>query len=95
MTSVDVERLFSECANVLDAKRNRTKPDRVDQQMFLNKNMYLLGLTWFSSFCVLCPLYLLRPDLYVYVKKIIWQYSKMNLRNQIIVKFNYEGGLGR
>ena len=42
-TSVDVERLFSECANVLDAKRNRTKPDRVDQQMFLRKNMYLLG----------------------------------------------------
>ena len=47
-TSVDVERLFSECANVLDAKRNRTKPERVDQQMFLRKNMYLLGfsLVW-------------------------------------------------
>ena len=42
-TSVDVERLFSECANVLDSKRNRTKSERVDQQMFLRKNMYLLG----------------------------------------------------
>ena len=42
-TSVDVERLFSECANVLDSKRIRTKPERVDQEMFLKKNMFLLG----------------------------------------------------
>ena len=42
-TSVDVERLFSECANVLDAKRSRTSPERVDHQMFLRKNVYFLG----------------------------------------------------
>jgi len=42
-TSVDVERLFSECGNVLDAKRNMLKPDRLDQKIFLKKNMYLLG----------------------------------------------------
>ena len=42
-TSVDVERLFSECANVLDSKRSRTKPERVDQEMFLKKNMFFLG----------------------------------------------------
>ena len=42
-TSDDVERLFSECANVLDSKRIRTKPERVDQEMFLKKNMFLLG----------------------------------------------------
>ena len=42
-TSVDVERLFSECGNVLDSKRNRLLPDLLDQQIFLKKNMYLLG----------------------------------------------------
>ena len=42
-TSDDVERLFSECANDLDSKRSRTKPERVDQEMFLKKNMFLLG----------------------------------------------------
>ncbi len=42
-TSVDVERLFSECGNVLDEKRNRTSPDRLDHHIFLKKNLHLLG----------------------------------------------------
>jgi hypothetical protein len=41
-TSVDVERLFSECGNVLEARRNRTSPERANKMIFLRKNMYLL-----------------------------------------------------
>jgi hypothetical protein len=42
-TSIDVERLFSECGHILDATRNRTSPERLDRHVFLKKNMYLLG----------------------------------------------------
>ncbi len=42
-TSVDVERLFSECGHVLEARRNRTSPERANAIIFMRKNMYLLG----------------------------------------------------
>jgi len=41
-TSVDSERLFSAVSNVLDEKRNRLSPDRVEMLIFLKKNLHLI-----------------------------------------------------
>ncbi|KAJ4927700.1 hypothetical protein JOQ06_015503 [Pogonophryne albipinna] len=41
-TSVDSERLFSAVSNVLDEKRNRLSPDRVEMLIFLKKKLHLI-----------------------------------------------------
>jgi len=42
-TTVDVERLFSECGFILSKKRNSLSPDRLDQIIFIRKNLYLVN----------------------------------------------------
>jgi hypothetical protein len=42
-TSVDVERLFSECGAALTKKRNSLCPDRLDKIIFIRKNIVIIG----------------------------------------------------
>jgi hypothetical protein len=42
-TTVDVERLFSECGNILNKKRNALSPDRLDEIIFIRKNIFLIN----------------------------------------------------
>ena len=41
-TSVDSERLFSAVSNILDEKRNRLSPDKVEMLIFLKKNIHFI-----------------------------------------------------